>query len=115
MQQGKHTEYEKALHEEMLNSYSQQPPSPVSPELGGEGVHGVGDGGEWAGHGGHWGSTPRVQPDHWGGDDWDNGGTGNGNNGDQSWPDLGGNMPSYKGRFISNNSKEEHDKSKSKR
>ena len=34
MQQGKHTEYEKALHDEMLSSLSQQPASP-EPELEG--------------------------------------------------------------------------------
>ena len=63
MQQGKHTEYEKALHDEMLSSLSQQPASP-EPELEG----GVADS-EWAES--QWGSAPaRVggpAPDHWGG------------------------------------------------
>jgi len=109
MQQGKHTEYEKALHEEMLNSLSHQDENEVSPspELGGS----VGEG-EWSSQ---WGSTPRTGvPDHWGGaDDWGSGHSGGGG-GDQSWPDLGGNMPPYKGRFISSSSKDEQDKAKSK-
>ena len=105
MQQGKHTEYEKALHDAM----SQQPASP-SPELGG----GSADS-EWA-QPSHWGSTPpRVPsgpaPDHWGGDtgsghEWDKG---NGESGG-AWPDLGN--YNAKGRFSS---KEEADKAKSKR
>ena len=79
-----------------------------SPELGGS----VGEG-EWSSQ---WGSTPRTGvPDHWGGaDDWGSGHSGGGG-GDQSWPDLGGNMPPYKGRFISSSSKDEQDKAKSKR
>jgi len=104
MQQGKHTEYEKALHDAM----SQQPASP-SPELGG----GSADS-EWS-QPSHWGSTPpRVPsgpaPDHWGGDtgsghEWDKG------NGESqgAWPDLGN--YNSKGRFSS---KEEADKAKSK-
>ena len=109
MQQGKHTEYEKALHDEMLSSLSQQPASP-EPELEG----GVADS-EWAES--QWGSAPaRVggpAPDHWGGagdpggSEWgereETGETG-------AWPDLGN--YNNKGRFIS---KEETDKSKSKR
>ena len=54
MQQGKHTEYEKALHEEMLASLAQQPPVSPSPDsLGGGGA----DTGDWAAVS-HWGSTP---------------------------------------------------------
>ena len=112
MQQGKHTEYEKALHDEMIASMSQQPASP-SPELGG----GSADS-EWS-QSSHWGSghtPPRVPsgpaPDHWGGD---SGGSGEWSetraNGESqgAWPDLGN--YSNKGRF----SKDEGDKSKSKR
>ena len=101
MQQGKHTEYEKSLHEE-LSMNSGQPQS-SSPELGG----GVGEG-EWSSH---WGNTPRVSggPDHWGGsgEEWGGGERQAGSaSGDQTWPDLGG-LPPYKGRS--------NDKSKSKR
>ena len=106
MQQGKHTEYEKSLHDEMINSMSQQPASP-SPELGG----GSADS-EWSGSS-HWGSghtPPRVPsgpaPDHWGSGDWEKGG----GETQGAWPDLGN--YNAKGRFSS---KEEADKSKSKR
>lgn len=113
MQQGKHTEYEKALHDDMIASMSQQPASP-SPELGG----GSADS-EWS-QSSHWGGSghtpPRVPsgaPDHWGGD---SGGSGEWSetraNGESqgAWPDLGN--YNSKGRF---GSKDEGDKSKSKR
>ena len=135
MQQGKHTEYEKALHEEMLASLAQQPPVSPSPDsLGGGGA----DTGDWAAVS-HWGSTPprptgeskyvsvilnifyRVYIfrffdqifflDHWGGGsdsaEWGSGG-GHSGGGDGAWPDLGNyGGKNQRGQFISNNSKEE--------
>ena len=115
MQQGKHTEYEKALHDEMIAMQQQQPASP-SPELGG----GSADS-EWS-QSGHWGGSghtpPRVPsgaPDHWGGDsggsgEWSETTRANGGETQGAWPDLGN--YNNKGRF---GSKDEGDKSKSKR
>ena len=86
MQQGKHTEYEKALHEEMLASL-QQPASPTPHTLGGSG----GEVSDWSQH---WGSQS--------GEDW-----GRQGGSEQTWPDLG--PAPYKGRY------KDEDKSKSKR
>ena len=112
MQQGKHTEYEKNLHEEMLAGLAQSPPSP-SPDMG-CGLEGGEREGDWSSQ---WVGR-QGESDQWGGragpagEDW--GGRTGGS--DQSWPDLGPSLPNYKGRFISSNSKEETDKSsKSKR
>ena len=90
MQQGKHTEYEKALHEEMLSSM-QPPASPSPTSLGGGG----GEEADWS-H--HWGGSA--------GEEW-----GRPGGSDQTWPHLGPAVPPYKGRYIG----KEEDKSKSKR
>jgi len=89
MQQGKHTEYEKALHEEMLSSL-QPPASPSPTSLGG----GEREESDWSQH---WGGS--------GGEDW-----GRPSGSEQTWPDLGNTGPPYKGRFIG----KDEDKSKSK-
>ena len=138
MQQGKHTEYEKALHEEMLAGLALSPPSPI--EGGSEGGERRGvveeEGGvEWRQSPGEY---PPVGSDQWGGTggggrgsaggagvssngeggDWGGRGGSQGA-GDQTWPDLGGGAPlqgySAKGRFISSNSKDDDKSSKSKR
>merc|ERR1719320_1460687 len=103
MQQGKHTEYEKNLHEEMLAGLAQSPPSP-SPDMG-CGLEGGEREADWSSQ---WVGR-QGEPDQWGGragpagEDW-GGRTGSS---DQSWPDLGPSLPNYKGRFITSNSKVE--------
>lgn len=135
MQQGKHTEYEKALHEEMLAGLALNPPSPV--EGGGEGEGGA-ERREEEGRG-EWRPSPTDYPPTPG--DWSGGSGGGGAGrsgggggggeqggewgnrgggpppGEQSWPDLAvqGGQGYSKGRFVSSNSKEEDRSSKSKR
>jgi len=137
MQQGKHTEYEKALHEEMIAGLAGNPPSPIEGSTEGRreeennewrtspgeypptqndwnsssgGVSGsrAGGGGSAGGQEGEWGNTNR-------------GGGGGGPPSEQSWPDLaqqqssnpGGGYGS-KGRLNNSSSKEEDKSIKSK-
>ena len=106
MQQGKHTEYEKALHEEMLAGLAAGAPPSPSPDLVqlecGEGEAGRG-GAQQPGWDSQWrqGGPAGADTEHWGGRAAP----------EQAWPDLGPSLPNYKGRFINSNSKEENDKS----
>jgi len=125
MQQGKHTEYEKNLHDEMLAGLSLSPPSPTG-DLGEDSRGDSGgrvDQGDWSVRSGgvmpEWGG--RGEPDQWssggrvtggGGEVTDWGGRGQGGGaGDQSWPDLGQGVRSS--RFISSKDDDKSSKSKS--